>query len=396
MQSNSRKQKHKTIPVWNLYGIIATAIVLITIILSGCPGVTEDPPVEEPNTPTLSTEKEITSFSFESPAVTGTITGTDIALTVPFGTTVTALVPTFTSTGSAVTVGGTAQISGTTVNDFTSSVTYTVTAEDTTTVDYTVTVTIAAAVEDSGFDIASDPGDSGTLTLVESLENLIMIYSNNSTNITFPTKKDDTGTATLTTKFWLSETEVTNSVVTAVFQWAYDNGRFSDTVGNHNGLDITTAKHGNQQLLDLDFPECRVNYDGSGNFSTESSYGDNPVTNISWYGAVIFCNWLTEMRDGNTANLVYANINTDWDDGETTETVSNSGYRLPSSDEWEYAARYLGTTAPSTGDSLDTERKYGNLNPAWTDGFYWTPGNYASGATSDYNNTVACSGCGSV
>jgi len=139
MQSNSRKQKHKTIPVWSIIG----AIFLFMLILSGCPGVTEDPPVEEPNTPTLSTEKEITSFSFESPAVTGTITGTDIALTVPYGTAKTALVATFTTTGSAVTVGSTAQISGTTASDFTSSVTYTVTAADSSTQNYTVTVTVA-------------------------------------------------------------------------------------------------------------------------------------------------------------------------------------------------------------------------------------------------------------
>ncbi len=64
---------------------------------------------------------------------------------MPFGTSVTALVATYTTTGANVAVGATPQISGTTANDFTSSVSYTVTAADGTAVDYTVTVTITPA-----------------------------------------------------------------------------------------------------------------------------------------------------------------------------------------------------------------------------------------------------------
>ncbi|TXK84853.1 S-layer homology domain-containing protein, partial [Paenibacillus sp. N3.4] len=99
-------------------------------------------------TVTASSSKDLTAFSFEgfSPAVVGTINGTNIALTVPHGTSVTSLVATFTSSaGSTVKVGSTAQVSGTTSNDFTSPVTYTVTAQDGTTKSYTVTVTITAS-----------------------------------------------------------------------------------------------------------------------------------------------------------------------------------------------------------------------------------------------------------
>jgi len=100
-------------------------------------------------------DKAITAFSFAglTPAVTGEINETNhtIALTVPYGTTVTNLVATFTASANAtVTVSGTAQTSGTTANDFSSAVTYTVTAEDGSTQDYTVTVTVKAlAVGDS-------------------------------------------------------------------------------------------------------------------------------------------------------------------------------------------------------------------------------------------------------
>ena len=89
----------------------------------------------------LNPAKAITAFNFTTPAVTGTITEAShtIALTVPYGTSVTALVPTITITGGSV-----SPASGTPQN-FTNPVTYTVTAADSTTQAYTVTVTIAAA-----------------------------------------------------------------------------------------------------------------------------------------------------------------------------------------------------------------------------------------------------------
>jgi hypothetical protein len=87
--------------------------------------------------------KNITAFSFSTPPATGLVRGTDITVTVPLGTDVTALVATFTHTGASIAIGSTAQVSGTTANDFSSAVTYTVTATDLTTQDYTVTVTIS-------------------------------------------------------------------------------------------------------------------------------------------------------------------------------------------------------------------------------------------------------------
>ena len=99
-----------------------------------------------------SSAKAITAFSF--PAVTwnailyntnhqngndlGTaISGTSITAKLPYGPT--AMVASFTTTGASVTVGGLAQVSGVTSNDFKNPVTYRVTAEDGSTQDYTVT-----------------------------------------------------------------------------------------------------------------------------------------------------------------------------------------------------------------------------------------------------------------
>jgi hypothetical protein len=94
-----------------------------------------------------SPEKAITAFSFSSPAAAGVINETlhTVAVAVPFGTDVTALVATFTTTGASVAIAGTPQISGVTVNNFSNPVTYTVTAADGSTQAYVVTVTAAAS-----------------------------------------------------------------------------------------------------------------------------------------------------------------------------------------------------------------------------------------------------------
>ena len=75
--------------------------------------------------------------------VTATISNTAVTATVPFGTDVTALVATFSTTGASVAVGTTLQVSGVTAHDFTNPITYTVIAGDGSTADYTVTVTVA-------------------------------------------------------------------------------------------------------------------------------------------------------------------------------------------------------------------------------------------------------------
>jgi hypothetical protein len=114
--------------------------------------------------------KAITAFSFQglAPPVAGVVdeAAHTVALTVPFGTARNALVATFTTTGAAVTVGGTIQVSGVTANDFTSPVTYTVTAADGSTQAYVVTVTVAAATigQSYGGGIIAyifQPGDPG-------------------------------------------------------------------------------------------------------------------------------------------------------------------------------------------------------------------------------------------
>ena len=97
-----------------------------------------------------SPEKAITAFSFQglAPPVSGVIIETlhTIALTVPSGADVSALVATFTTSGASVASAGARQVSGVTANSFTNPRTYTVTAADGTTQAYVVTVTVAKSL----------------------------------------------------------------------------------------------------------------------------------------------------------------------------------------------------------------------------------------------------------
>jgi photosystem II stability/assembly factor-like uncharacterized protein len=92
----------------------------------------------------LSSNKGITNYGFTNPAVAGTIIGTNISVATPWYTNVNSMIAFFNTTGVSVKVGSTPQVSGTTSNDFTGPVTYTVTAQDSSTRDYNVTVTPAA------------------------------------------------------------------------------------------------------------------------------------------------------------------------------------------------------------------------------------------------------------
>jgi hypothetical protein len=118
------------------------SVAIIMAITAGCGGGSGG---GSDNSAPPSSAKAITAFSFTSPAATGVINenAKTISVTVPSGTNVTALVATFTTTGVSVKVDSTLQVSGSTPNNFTNPVLYTVTATDATTVTYTVTVTVA-------------------------------------------------------------------------------------------------------------------------------------------------------------------------------------------------------------------------------------------------------------
>ena len=87
----------------------------------------------------LNPAKDMTAFSVSG--VAGTISGSTIAVALPFETSLTALPAVFTHTGAALRMGSVAQTSGVTINDYSHPVVDVATAADGSTKQYTVSVT---------------------------------------------------------------------------------------------------------------------------------------------------------------------------------------------------------------------------------------------------------------
>jgi hypothetical protein len=141
-----------------IFAVLAVLFLLAVVACSSSGGG------DDTSTPAAS-KKAITAFSLNG--VVGTINeaAKTIAVTLPSGTDVTNLVATFTTIGVSVEVGSTIQVSGTTANDFTIPVTYTVTAVDTTTQDYTVTVTIGDVNQPAtAISVSMSPNNPSTAT----------------------------------------------------------------------------------------------------------------------------------------------------------------------------------------------------------------------------------------
>ena len=129
--------------------------------------------------------------------------------------------------------------------------------------------------------------------------------------------------------------EITNQQVCDVYNWANGQGYFTT-------VDATTAQAFGQELLDLDLSYSPIEY-GGGVFSPETrtglpgtttySMGDHPAIMISWYGAVAYCNWLSEIMG----------LTPVYDTGTWTANFANGGYHLPTEAQWERAAAWDGS-----------------------------------------------------
>jgi formylglycine-generating enzyme required for sulfatase activity len=214
---------------------------------------------------------------------------------------------------------------------------------------------------------------------------------------TFLTNEDDgdndfeDGQEMTVEPFWISEVEVTNSLLA----WIYHSAAGIDIGGGIGGgiplfdTEDSSAptyacddyvKFGNQVLLLMGGSDLYGYYDIEFTdwFSVRSGLKEHPATGITWYGAVAACNWLSEKANRNEA---YSGIHyEEWWANDTECNFSRQGFRLPTSAEWECAARWQGTD--SSGDCYEYPSGSGQ---------YWTKGRCASGSKVPANDVAATS-----
>jgi len=159
---------------------------------------------------------------------------------------------------------------------------------------------------------------------------------------------------TLTTPFYVSATEVTNQQYADLAQWAYDHGYCTATSSSlQDALDGST-----EELLDLDDDACEISF-GGGVFTVDPGKEDHPVLEVTWYGSVAYCDWLSLSED-----LPRAYDHRTWEcNGH--DPYNALGYRLLTEAEWEHGCRAGMQTPFNTGECLDagTEANYHGSYP---------------------------------
>ncbi len=133
-------------------------------------------------------------------------------------------------------------------------------------------------------------------------------------------------------EYQIGKYEVTNGQYCEVLNWALEQGYLE---GSNGDIYTSGSVYTNEEiLLDIEDINCQIEYkDGLFIWKSRDGYSmeHHPVVEVSWYGAVAFCNWLSKIEGVPPAYDL-----TTWE----LENQFSGGYSLPTEAEWERAAAW--------------------------------------------------------
>jgi len=145
--------------------------------------------------------------------------------------------------------------------------------------------------------------------------------------------------------FYIGRTEVTNDEMVRVMQWAYDNGKLTISSAG-----VTNAQSSAQELLNLDDSACRIIWNSSAFGVKSTKRGGYPCVAVTWYGAVAYCNYRSEM-DYMTWRVMWVSGATIWR-GLRAASMAGAGTTIRIA---SVAAQRAGQTRATSAAMSDSE-----------------------------------------